>query len=675
MRVKFAPKEISATGHTPHGRYFVTISLLFLFFVISGIHTSSLGMLGGERIHDSTTYYGKAQPIRSDEYLRSSPILIGSIKSEENTKSSDKRTTTTPFDSSYPDELLSGDVKNSQNTKFSLGSAYSGITNFDYRLISLLPLQNEFAARWWLNTFYLFFGIGLLFRALKLSWKFSIFCSLLVWLSPSNQWWSLWPVQSIGPASMAVGLFLNGVFFMDERESAEKMSSRSLLLSVIGPLFLSVIFAVRLPGTYQPWSVPTAVFFACLTVGALLQAQISLATSKKILIPFFAVSAVCVFPLIYRLNHLVSKMMSTAYPGSRRFTGYYDYPHWSGAASWAYQNVSGTEVNQSELAVGMLLFIPIAVLAPLCRSKSNQARDSLRFPVLLSCAPLAFFVLWVIAPWSKGASDFFLMSRFPPERIMQIIGVLAPIVFVLSVAFWREKRQENATDTKYLLIIGLIVFVVTLQGTVSLKLKFLGNITLGSIWITALVATLAITFSFSKRLWRVGLCLLLVASVFSVANVNPIGRGLGIFGESAAMDALKSAHSLNQGRWATDNFMFDSIPTGGGMRLLSGSQGNGPNLTAYHLLDPNEKYIEIWNRAGSYVFFNWTSGPAIGFVNPSLDVVAIQIDPCNSILNQFDLGWVVSSNDLASHTCLRYYQNIVFQGTRFFVYIRSSGEI
>ena len=258
---------------------------------------------------------------------------------------------------------------------------------------------------------------------------------------------------------------------------------------------------------------------------------------------------------------------------------------------------------------------------------------------------------------------------------MQILGVLAPIVLVLSIAFWREKSQVKGADTKYLFIIGLIVFVATLQGSVSLRLKFLGNLTLGSIWITALVATLAIMFAFSQRFWRAGLCLLLAASVFSVANVNPIGRGLGIFGNSAAMDALQSASTLDQGRWASDNYVFDSIPTGGGMRLLSGSQGNGPNLTAYHLLDPDEKSIEIWNRAGSYVFFNWTSGPAIGFVNPSLDVVAIQIDPCNSILNQFDLGWVVSSNDLASHTCLRYYTNIIFQGTRYIVYKRSSGEI
>ena len=675
MNEKFTFTETSVERQMSYIPYFLGVTLLFLFFLVSGIHTSSLGMLAGERIQDSPTYYGKPQPIRSDEYLRSSPIWIGSIKTRENPKSLEKKTTTTPFDSSYPDDLLSGDVKNSQNTKFSLGSVYNGITNFDDRLVSLLPLENEFAARWWLNTFYMFFGIGLLFRALKLSWKFSLLCSLLIWLSPSNQWWSLWPVQSIGPAAMAVGFFLHAVFFINEKKIEEAMTSRSLLLNVIGPLFLSVIFAVRLPGTYQPWSVPTAIFFACLTVGVLFQARISMATSRKILIPFFAIAGVCAFPLLYRLNNLVSKMASTAYPGSRRFTGHYDYPHWSGAASWAYQNVSGTEVNQSELAIGMILFVPIAVLVILFRANNSRARNSLRFPLLLGCGSLSFFLLWVIAPWTKGASDFFLMSRFPPERIMQILGVLAPIVFVLSIAFWREKSHEKETDTKYLLVIGLIVFVATLQGTVSLRLKFLGNLTLGAIWITALVATLAIMFAFSQRFWRVGLCLLLAASVFSVSNVNPIGRGLGIFGNSAAMSALQSASSLDQGRWASDNYVFDSIPTGGGMRLLSGSQGSGPNLTAYHLLDPDEKSIEIWNRAGSYVFFNWTSGPAIGFVNPSLDVVAIQIDPCNSILNQFDLGWVVSSNDLASHTCLRYYTNIVFQGTRYIVYKRSSGEI
>jgi hypothetical protein len=168
-----------------------------------------------------------------------------------------------------------------------------------------------------------------------------------------------------------------------------------------------------------------------------------------------------------------------------------------------------------------------------------------------------------------------------------------------------------------------------------------------------------------------GLAIVLAATLFSGANVNPIVRGHGIFGNSAAMEALQSAQSLNQGRWASDNYTFDSVPSGGGMRLLSGSQGNGPNLAAYRLLDPNEAFNQIWNRAGSYVFFNWTTGPEIGFVNPGVDIVAIQIDPCNPILDQFDLSWVVSSNDLSSHACLRYYVNIIFQGVRYNVFQRS----
>ena len=651
--------------------YFMVVMFLYLILVLTGIHTSSVGILSGERIRDSPTYYGQAQPIRSDEYLRSTPILLGDIKSRENSSTLTKTTRTTPFDSNYPDKFLSGDLDRSQSAVLNITNIYSGILNFDDRLLSPLPLENEFVARWWLNSLYLFLGLGFFFRALKMSWKYALYSSLLVWLSTPNQWWSLWPVQSLGPASLAAGLFLSALLVMDEQIVSGIRTKLQFVRDGILPLFVAAIFAIRLPSTYQPWSIPTAVFFTCLTVGALWRAQISIQTTKKIIVPFLLFSGICAIPLIIRLSHSVSKLMKTVYPGSRRFAGFTDFPHWSGPASWEFQNVSGAVVNQSEFAIGVILFIPIAVAAILLRPKRRDIRNTLWFPLAFGCAPLTFFLIWIIAPWPKEASGFLLMSRFPPERIMQILGVLAPIIFVISIAYWREEKREKVSEKNYVALLGFSAFLLTLQGTVSLKQKLLGDLSLWSIWLTALLTAFAISLSFTQKYWRAGLTVVLAAALFSVANVNPIVRGQGIFGRSAAMEALQSAQSLNQGRWASDNYMFDSVPTGGGMRLLSGSQGSGPNLSAYHLLDPNDSSIGIWNRAGSYVFFNWTTGPEIGFVNPSFDVVAIQIDPCNDVLNQFDLSWVVSSNDLSSHKCLRYYQNIIFQGTRFNVYQRT----
>lgn len=651
--------------------YFNIIVFVYFVLVLSGIHTSSVGILGGERISGTATYYGSAQPIRSDEYLRSTPILLGQIKAEERSPSLAKRTITTPFDSSYPDKLLTGDLSISQDSLLSFHSVYSGILKIDDRVLSLLPLKNEFVARWWLNSLYLFVGLGLFFRSLKMPWKYALVCSLLVWLSPPNQWWSMWPVQSVGPASMAVGLFLGALFFMEERQSVNDQTKRSLCFGVLLPLLVSGIFAIRLPGTYQPWSIPTVVFFACLAIGALWQARISRQTLKKIVVPFAALSVVGAIPMFLRLSHSISKSMKTVYPGSRRFTGFTDFPHWSGPASWAFQNVSGTVVNQSEYAIGAIVFVPVVVLALMLRSNQEDRKNSLWFPTMLGSTPLVIFVLWIVAPWSKGASEFFLLSRFQPERIMQILGVLAPILFVLVVGFWRERIADRTKETNSVLIIGAVVFVLTLQGSTSLRLKFFSNLSVWTVWVTAAITAVAISAAFTQKYWRIGLMLLVAASVFSVANVNPIVRGVGIFGKSGAMESLQAAESLNQGRWASDNFVFDSVPTGGGMRLLSGNQGNGPNLDAYRLLDPDEAHIDKWNRGGSYVFFNWTTGPEVGFVNPAPDVVGIQIDPCNTILNQFDLSWVVSSTDLSTHRCLRYYGNIVFQGATYNIYQRS----
>jgi hypothetical protein len=651
--------------------YFIALGIFYFLLVISGIHSSSLEILGGDRISGSASIYGIPQPIRSDEYLRSTPILLGQIKSEELSPSLLKRTLTTPFDANYADELLSGDFKNTSTSGSQLQGLYSKILNIDDYLLSFLPLQNEFVARWWLNSFFLFIGLGLLFKSLKMSWKYSLFGGLLVWLSPPNQWWSLWPMQSLGPAALAAGLFLSSIINSDRRINENQESKFFLVTKVLVPLLSSAFFAIRLPGTYQPWSIPTVVFFASMTIGAMLYLQISFTTLRKIIAPFLAFSVICAIPLIVKLAHSVSGLMSTVYPGSRRFSGFIDYPHWAGPVSWGFQNVSGTLVNQSEFAIGILLFIPVAMLTLVLGSKGKVFKQSLMAPISFGCVPLAVLLLWIIAPWSEAASELLLLSRFPPDRIMQLIGVLAPIVFVLSIGFWREKTQTRDTETRSALIIFGVVFVLTLQGSVSLKLRLLGNLSLWSIWLTALVAATSISSVYIEKFRRIGMTLIVLASVFSVVNVNPIVRGTGIFGKSAAMETLKSAQELSQGRWASDNYSFDSIPTGGGMRLLSGNQGSGPNLTAYRLLDPSEKYIDVWNRGGSYVFFNWTTGVEISFVNPGLDIVAIQIDPCNQVLEQFDLSWVVSSTDLSNHSCLNYFENIVFQGTKFNVYRRS----
>ena len=152
--------------------------------------------------------------------------------------------------------------------------------------------------------------------------------------------------------------------------------------------------------------------------------------------------------------------------------------------------------------------------------------------------------------------------------------------------------------------------------------------------------------------------------------MNPVVHGIGIFGDSKAMATIDRAFAHNPGRWASDNFSFDSVPTGAGMRMLSGNQGLGPNLPAYELLDPSDTYIENWNRGGSYVFFNWSSQSNISFTNASQDVIAVVINPCNKVLREFDLGWVVSSTDMSSFKCLKYFDSIIVQGQQFNIFER-----
>ena len=659
-------RNLRATDTT--SLYFLTLFFAFAALVFLEIHTSSLGILTGKSVDNKQTLYGNPQSIRSDEFLRSSPILIGEMRKQEHLADFDKLTLGSPLDANYTDYLLEGDLNHSTGNRVFPNFSMQNLLDLDFYFISMLPLNMEFAARWWWPSLQLFLGLGLIFRAINLSWRLSFVCSLLVWSSSTVQWWSLWPVDSVGSAAMACGFLLTMVKRLEEYWAKPKnllifIPQNAFLLFVVG------IYATRVPKFYAPWSVPVAAFFASMTLGCLIVLNLSRKTILRFLVPVTAVSVTALIPYLLSVQRKIEQISATVYPGERRFTGFADFPIWSGAASWILQTERGTGLNQSEIAIGLVVLLPISFLLIISR-QSQQNAGRLRTLLLLASSVLLVCLLWAIAPWPEFSRNLYIISQIPPIRVLQILGVVTPILFILSLAFWHHSKHEKTKERKMFFAVFLITLALTLGRVLNFRENYVTQISIEEIWVTSVIASVLLALTVIRRYFKFSIGVILLVSAISVVNVNPLVQGLGIFGETETMRVLENARILDGGRWASDSFIFDSLPVGAGVRMLSGNQGLGPNKDAYRHLDPSNDFSDNWNRGGSYITFNWSQNLEISFNNPSQDIIAIVIDPCSPVLDVFELSWVVSSGDQSVHECLVPYSTIELQGIDFFVFRR-----
>lgn len=655
---------------SPRGWYMISLCVFYVVLVALGIHTSSIGQVTEKGSSPKGIIFGTPKPIRSDEYLRSSPAQIGWRRFVRRVGMAPDRVMSTPLDATYPLADIGVRRLSPLSTRRDVSWFLDKAKNLDSAIIHKLPISNDFAAMWWRGTLYLFLGLALLFAALGLSWKWSAVASLLVFFSPSTQWWSYWPLESMGTASLSAGLLATALLrasreveFAGVIPRVRSVMGNGVLMAVAG------ILGLRLPNAYQPWSITVAAVFIAVLIGMVISRRFSFAMTKWYLLCGGVIAVVAAIPVVNRLRNSLGSMLNTVYPGERRFNGLTGYPRWGSALNWELQRAASAAVNQSELSIGLIvLMVPVLIVLVVGH---RRRQGFLYWPLALGTTVVLVFYLWTSVTWPHWLSAVSLLERIPPDRTLQIIGVVIPFLYVLAVAFARGGAVTDDSHRMVAMVTFATVVVLTLQDGSILRgsLPWVG---VGALWATAVVSGLLISLPLAGRFVRSSITVLTLAVVLSGVNVNPVMRGLGFLGKSASQRALASAIKQDDRRWASDSFVIDVAATAAGMRLLSGNQGTGPNLKAYSVLDPPSLDVKKWNRAGSYVTFSWTKGPDIVFANPSLDVVQIQIDPCNPVLDKFDLAWVASSGDQPDHPCLSLVRTFPFQGMTIRLYHRDA---
>jgi hypothetical protein len=595
--------------------YLVTVCIGFSILTVLGIHGSSINQLVSDK---STIVIGNDRPIRSDEFLRSTPFELNRIL----------------YPNSSGVSILSESSFNEPGIGF-----YEVLRPERILLSALLSGPQLFAAFWWLPFLFLFIGIPLFLRVMKLPTKLIIPLTLVVAFSPSVVWWSNSIAGILGRIALGSGLILLSV---------QKKKSMKFSLGLAGSYLITGSFL-----DYAPWVVVALVFF--MSVGLL-----EFFSREKNPAPTLIGILLGIIPLVFFVIekfNIFSTLANTTYPGARRYDGgAVNVFNWAFSApqQWALLNPDGILVsNQSELSLGFFIFLLPAIFLLVVGTKAKQNFIKL----LIFSQVYLFLIAWTFVPIPKiGINPLELVS---PERALTVSTTLAPLFFAILIA-WTivdvnigsnlKSKVSNQSGVLGVILVMTLGFYLTYSAGLAMKNSVAPFSILMSTLMSLLVAVAIGCIVAGKRLLNIGVWVFACISFFLGVSVNPVVQGFDNIYDDEVSRVLATNDSKKA--WASDSMFIDAMLTLNGKKQVSGQQLNGPAPDKWLILDPTEKYKDVWNSGASYlqIAFDQSNEPPI-ISRIGGDQILISINPCSEYAKNLKLGFIISTGRLPN-SCL-----------------------
>jgi hypothetical protein len=630
------------------------VVVLFMFAVVTtlGISGSSLAIWSESGSPDrSALLTGRPLPIRSDEWLVSSPIKIGQVRA------------------GFPSKRVFGmgtiDAQRTWRSQIPSRSA-GGALFAPYNLpLVLLPPSHGFAAAWWLP-----FAVGALalyawLRLMGVQPGVALASSLLVTSAPACVWWSNWAVLQIACAAVPSALLVWAVRLWNYRPRAAL---------VVGAL--SGLSAAPLPWTYQPWAIPVCLFTAAVT----LLWALSQRPWRRALV-FVGAAAGLIFAaesLVYYLHErsYYVALGHTVYPGARRFAGGgFDIGLlFSSLFPFALAGPDGralTQSNLSEVSMGWTIALP-AALGALAFGRRQLRRDPDR-AVLYGTALVAVVLSsWCLVEWPTPLAKISFMTFSPPGRTAPMIGYFG--VVLLALVLGTPDRRAALAKTLQgagAPAVGVALSLLAFYGAVQFQRAYLPHLSKFDVALPVFVVGL-LTAILLTRWSLLGLAFAAGLSVLSAGAVNPLVHGLGELRESHAAQLVRNIDrqmvAPHQGTWASDSLLANGLLNGQGVNSLS-SFNDPVSVTGWRALDATSQYESLWNRFARIVF-RWTPGKDLKIEAPQADLVLVYVDPCDGRLSALRLQVVLASEPL-DEPCLQEIDRLRWQGESLTLYSRT----
>jgi len=613
--------------------------LAYAAVVLGSLTTSSLGLLSVDGATPSVAQWGDSQPIRSDEWLTQAPIDLSVLASG---------TSTAPALSQDPDliyQISSGQVV--ESVLFHEG-------NF-LRLGEWLPDEMLFAAfRAW-PWLLLVLTLPPLLRRMGATRPMSWLGLVFVFLAPASLWWSFMPVRIM--AFAAAGSYV--LWLARDRMVAGKRATALLQAAVAGVLL------ARLVTYYVPWSLTLGVPIVIATGVYLV---VDRTTRRQALLTIGSGAVVSVAVLAGTLVEnaaALSAELNTVYPGLRRVTGETQTAAQllGGPGLFEMESVGAPAIlNQSEISSGFLVCALWAGV--IWRRAWAGATSAQRGVIVTFAAATGLWSAWAMFAWGSLGEHLPLLSSVLPVRAAQTVGFPAALLLVLLAS------RLTGTTARLATWAAAVCGIATAYGVGDLR-RVMPAMPVWQVWVAVLgvVAVVYVVTRWPARSWPVGATLALC--LLAGADTNPIAHGVGDLRSSPAAGAARglAARAGEEGvAVAANTPAGNALLVANGAPMLTGYQVTGPIESQWREVDPDGTYEEQWNRGASYLLLvaDGPKGtPTVEATAP--DVIVVHADPCWLAESDLDVGYLVSTIELAGR-CVAPVRTFTWNGGPQYVY-------
>jgi hypothetical protein len=545
--------------------------LVFCFILIFKLHGSSISMWDhyvsdyAEGADTQNVIWGKARPIRSDEWMVQTPYSLSQtqtgLKNHNEVITVDGQDMVIGYNS--PALNLATLAKPFTWGYVLLGKERGLSWYWGLKLIGLMLLS---------------FEIGLILT------KRNKYLALLtsVWLpfSAAIQWWFVSPVGDL--VFFTFG-FLAGIYnYFYYHQNKRWRWLFSLMTAICASGFVLVLYpALQVPFGYLILLFLLGFFFEFkhkikfdkFDIGA-----IGLAIGLTAII--VGVSLITSWDSLIRVLH-------TIYPGNRVSVGgdFAKKDIFLFLTNWKMSFQDVVYENNSELSSFYHFFFVILFISPWLFYKKIK-ENMYGFFLLIFCI---FNLLWMSVRFPTLFAKLTLWSYVPEERAYLAFSFAAILLSIWFIQYiWEHKRLPWVAQAG--LIVGNIGLYFYALYTGNLRLYLSRQ----DILLILAVAALLITLLLNKRKYLFSIVLLGVVLVGGL-TVNPLAKGVNAVYEKKIAQQVMALEKADPGQlWAGERMMHQFLPMLG-VHTFNGTAFT-PNLDSWKPIDPTGKYEKVYNR-------------------------------------------------------------------------------